>query len=81
VPMPRKTLKRREPPARNDINSLKKEHVREKVAWRPLEAKQALRAPMPRSATNQRLEGWQAQTPRWLQVQKTGPPRRRPARP
>jgi hypothetical protein len=24
VPMPRKTLERREPPARNDINSLKK---------------------------------------------------------
>jgi hypothetical protein len=79
--MPRKTLERREPLARDDVNSLKKGHVREKVARRPLEEKQALRAPMPRSATDQRLEGWQAQTPRWPQTQKTGPPRRRPARP
>jgi hypothetical protein len=63
VPMPRKNLERREPPARNDINSLKKGHAREKVARRPLEEKQGLRAPMPRSATNQCLEGWQAQTP------------------
>jgi hypothetical protein len=81
VPMPRKTLERREPLARNDISSLKKKHVREKVARRPLEAKQALQAPMSRSATDQRLEGWQAQTPRWPQTQKTEPPRRCPARP
>jgi hypothetical protein len=79
--MPRKTLERREPLARNDINSLKKGgHVREKVARRPLEVKQAPRAPMPRCAANQRLEGWLAQTPRWPQTQKTGPPRRCPAR-
>jgi hypothetical protein len=79
--MPRKTLERREPLARNDINSLKKGHMREKVARRPLEAKQALRAPMPRSATNPCLEGWLAQTPRRPQTQKTRPPRRRPAWP
>jgi hypothetical protein len=80
--MPRKTLERHEPLARDDVNSLKKEgHVREKVARCPLEVKQTPRAPMPRYATNQRLEGRLVQTPRWPQTQKTGPPRRRPARP
>jgi hypothetical protein len=79
--MPRKTLERHEPLARDDINYLKKGHVREKVARRPLEVKQAPRAPMPRRAANQRLEGWLAQTPRQPQTQKMGPPRRRPAWP
>jgi hypothetical protein len=80
APMPRKTLERHEPLARGNINSLKG-HRREKVARGPLETKQAPQAPMPRCATDQRLGGWHAQTPRRPQTQKTGPPRRRPARP
>jgi hypothetical protein len=79
--MPRKTLERHEPLARDNINSLKKGHMREKVARGPLEVKPAPQAPMPRCATDQRLEGWLAQTPRRPQTQKTGLPRRRPARP
>jgi hypothetical protein len=80
APLPRKTLERCEPLAQDDINPLRGTSVR-RSPWGLPETGQVPQAPMPRCATDQRLEGWLTQTPRRPQTQKTGPPRRRPARP
>jgi hypothetical protein len=80
APLPRKTLERCEPLAQDDINPLWGTSVI-RSPWGLPETGQVPQAPTPRCAANQRLEGWLAQTPRRPPMQKTGPPRHRPARP
>jgi hypothetical protein len=58
--MPRRTLERYEPLARDNFNPLKGTGVRRSPRG-PFETKRAPRAPMPRCITDQRLGGWLAQ--------------------